>query len=69
MLNLHSSVNEVGEIVTQIIGFSNGSKKTFRNIISSTITQSEFTSFKTTEGFMIKINTDHVLWVEIHPNN
>jgi hypothetical protein len=66
-IDLNSSVKQVGPLVTQIIGFTNGSKKTFTNIISNTITQSEFTSMMTSAGYMIKIATDKVLWVEVHP--
>lgn len=68
-IDLNSSVKQVGPLVTQIIGFTNGSKKTFYNIISDSITQSEFTSMRTIEGYMIKIATDKVLWLEIHEQN
>jgi len=65
MVNLQSTVNSMGEIVTQIIHFSYGEKRTFKNIVSSTITQWEFTKMKTTDGRMILINTKNVILVEV----
>jgi len=64
-MNLQSTVNTIGDIVTQIIHFSGGNKRTFNNIISSSIKQGEFTKLTTTDGRMIMINTANVDCVEI----
>lgn len=67
-MSLKSSTEKVGEVVTQIIGFKDGSKKTFRNIKTSSITQSEFTRMETTDGYWIYVNPDNVNWFEVHNN-
>ena len=63
--NLHSSVNQMGETVTQIIHFSWWNKRTIDGVITSTIKQGEMTKFKTTKGVMWMINTSNVDCVEI----
>jgi hypothetical protein len=65
MLNLNSTVNQQGEIVTQIIHFVGGEKRTFHGIVSESIKQGQFTKFKTTDGTMICINDKNVLCIEI----
>ena len=58
--SLMSSVGEKGSIVTQIIHFTDGTKKTFRGIIVSTIEQGEMTKFSLEDGRKIYINTKNV---------
>ena len=54
-----------GEIVTQVIVFSNGNKKTFRGIKVDSICQGEFTHFELLDGRMIYINTKNVDFFEV----
>ncbi len=63
--NLKSSINNVGEVVTQIIHFKGGVKRTFHNILAETITQGQFTKYYNTDGTMIMINDSNVLCIEI----
>jgi hypothetical protein len=60
-----SSVEQVGDIVTEIITFSSGNKKTFEGVIAKTITQGEFTNFYLTDGRRIFINTKNVDFFEV----
>ena len=64
-MNLQSTVEEQGKIVTQIIHFISGEKRTFRGILSESIKQGQFTKFKTTDGTMICVNDKNVLCIEI----
>ena len=64
-MNLQSSVNKLGETVTEIIHFSNGNKRTFGGIITTTIKQGEFTKMDTTDGRMILVNTANVDCIEV----
>jgi hypothetical protein len=64
-MDLKSTVNQQGKIVTQIIHFVGGEKRTFHGIISESIKQGQFTKFKTTDGAMICINDKNVLCIEI----
>lgn len=64
-MSLLSSVEEQGDITTQIIVFSNGNKKTFKDVIGKTITQSEFTRFDLVDGRRIYINTKNVDYFEV----
>ena len=64
--NLKSSVTEkVGELTTQIIHFVGGEKRTFNNIISTSIRQGQFTKFKQKDGTWIMINDKNVLCIEV----
>jgi len=67
--DLKSSVMEKGEIVTQIITFSQGNKKTFKGVITETISQSEFTKFDLIDGRRIYINAQNVDCFEVLPEN
>lgn len=67
MTNLLSSVSKQGELVTQIITFVGGEKKTFENVISESISQSQFTKFKLRDGRFVMINDKNVLFVEVFP--
>ena len=64
-INLKSSVNEQGKIITQIIHFIGGEKRTFSGIISESIKQGQFTKLLKTDGTMILINDKNVLCVEV----
>tara|TARA_B100001093_G_scaffold457555_1_gene469353 strand:- start:2034 stop:2240 length:207 start_codon:yes stop_codon:yes gene_type:complete len=64
-MNLHSTIEEQGTIVTQIIHFIGGEKRTFNGILSESIKQGQFTKFKTVDGTMICVNDKNVLCIEI----
>ena len=64
-LNLGSSVNVVGERVTQIIHFVGGVKKTFVGVIPETISQGQMTKFRCVDGRLVLINDANVLCVEV----
>jgi hypothetical protein len=64
-MNLKSSVNEIGETVTQIFHFRDGSKRTFSGIIPTTIKDGSFTKMKTKDGRMLLINPDNVNIIEV----
>jgi len=59
-INKKSSVCEIGEVVTEIILFSNGNKKTFEGIKTETISQNEFTQFDLMDGRRIYVNPKNV---------
>ena len=74
MPNLKSSTEQLGRLVTQIIHFSHGNKRTFENIDTSTIKQGEFTKMKLKDGRLLLVNTNNVDCVEVFsqddfPNN
>ena len=69
MRDLKSSVKEqCGDVVTQIIHFVGGEKRTFHNIESESISQGQFTKFRQTDGVWIMINDKNVLCIETFPN-
>ena len=63
--DLQSSVKKSGDVVTQIIHFIGGEKRTFVNIMTSDIKQGQFTKLMTIDGRMILINDKNVLCIEI----
>jgi hypothetical protein len=65
MVDLRSSINKQGDLVTQIIHFIGGEKRTFENIISSSVKQGQFTKLITSDGRMILINDKNVLCIEV----
>lgn len=66
IVDLKSSVTEVsGDLVTQIIHFVGGEKRTFTDIESSSIRQGQFTKFKQKDGTWIMINDKNVLCIEV----
>ena len=68
-IDLKSSVTEIsGPLVTQIIHFIGGSKRTFSNVISKSIRQGQFTKFQQNDGTWIMINDANVLCVEVFNN-
>lgn len=65
-VDLKSSVKEIsGDVVTQIIHFTGGEKRTFNNIVSTSIRQGQFTKFMQTDGTWIMINDKNVLCIEV----
>jgi hypothetical protein len=67
MKDLQSSVKKQGKLVTQIIHFIGGEKRTFENIETNQIKQGQFTKLNTRDGRMIFINDKNVLCIEIFP--
>jgi hypothetical protein len=65
MKDLQSSTKKIGEVVTQIIHFKGGEKRTFEDILTGTIKQGQFTKLETTDGRLIMINDKNVLCIEI----
>lgn len=68
-MDLQSSVKQQGKLVTQIIHFIGGEKRTFEHIISSSVKQGQFTKLVTEDGRMIMINDKNVLCIEIFPES
>jgi hypothetical protein len=66
-IDLQSSVKDVGDIVTQIIHFKDGSKRTFNGVITSTLSQGQFTHFELLNGSHILIHDINVLCIEVFP--
>ena len=64
-MDLHSSIKSQGEVVTQIIHFMNGEKRTFENIVTSSVKQGQFTKLETTDGRLVMINDKNVLMIEV----
>ena len=64
-MDLHSTTKKQGEVVTQIIHFINGEKRTFENIKTNSIKQGQFTKFKCKNGAMVLINDTNVLMIEV----
>ena len=65
MENLKSTVNGQGDVVTQVIHFVGGVKRTYHGILSNSIKQGQFTKFKSKDGTMIMINDANVLCIEV----
>jgi|TARA_R100001594_G_C3914298_1_gene234095 hypothetical protein len=65
-IDLKSSVTEKsGQITTQIIHFVGGEKRTFNNIISTSIRQGQFTKFYLKDGTWVMVNDKNVLCIEV----
>ena len=67
-MDLHSTIKSQGKVDTQIIHFMNGEKRTFENIITTSVKQGQFTKLETTDGRLIMINDKNVLCIEIFGN-
>jgi hypothetical protein len=65
-MNLKSSAERKGKVVTEVIIGTSGIKKTYRGIKTETIEQGEFTKFELEDGRMIMVNTVNVMFVEIY---
>ena len=66
-MNLKSTINSQGEVVTQIIHFVGDVKRTYHGIISTSIKQGQFTKMECTDGTMIMVNYKNVLCIELFP--
>jgi hypothetical protein len=64
-MDLHSTIKSQGKVVTQIIHFMNGEKRTFENIVTTSVKQGQFTKLETTDGKLIMINDKNVLCIEV----
>jgi len=67
--NLRSSVNDIGEYTTQIFIYKNGIKKTVKNLVSSSICESEMLKIMDKNGVMHIINKANLLHTEVHPQD
>jgi hypothetical protein len=65
MTDLQSTTKKQGNLVTQIIHFKGGEKRTFENIKTSNIKQGQFTKLETGDGRLIMINDKNVLCIEV----
>ena len=68
-MNLHSTIEQKGKIVTEILHFNNGNKRTITGILTDTIKQGEFTKFELEDGRLILINTSNVDMIEVFKEN
>ena len=68
-INLKSTVENVGDTVTQIFHFVGGVKRTYDGIIVDSIRQGQFTKFKCKNGAMVMVNDSNVLMIEIFEEN
>lgn len=64
-LDLLSSAGKQGNVVTQIIHFSDGSKKTIEGIKTDTIRQGQFTQFETENERLVFVNDKNVNMIEV----
>lgn len=64
-MSLRSSVEQHGDVVTQITGFLDGSKKTWRRVKTETIEEGSFAKFETEDGRKVYVNINNVAWFEI----
>tara|TARA_B100000963_G_scaffold359506_1_gene387025 strand:+ start:3488 stop:3715 length:228 start_codon:yes stop_codon:yes gene_type:complete len=64
-VNLKSTVNNVGQYITQIIHFTGGIKRTYTGIKPETIKQGQFTKMFCKDGSMLMINDANVLCIEV----
>lgn len=69
VMNLKSTINSQGEVVTQIIHFVGDVKRTYHGIISESVKQGQFTKLYRTDGTLIMINDKNVLCVEVFPES
>ena len=63
--NMKSTVNTQGEVVTQIIHFIGGVKRTYHGILPASIKQGQFTKFQQEDGTWIMVNDKNVLCIEV----
>lgn len=64
-VNLESTVNKMGKVVTQIIHFSRGNKRTVEGVLSDTIKEGSFTKFMVKKGYMVMVRTENVDMIEV----
>lgn len=63
--SLKSSIEKLGPVVTEVIGFVGGDQKTFRDILADTIQVGMMTQFRTKDGKLVYINHKNVNYVEV----
>jgi len=68
-MSLKSSTEQLGDVVIQIIHFANGNKRTFKGILTHTISQGEFTKMMLSDGRMLMVNTANVDCIEVFSDN
>jgi len=68
-MDLQSSTKKQGELITQIIHFVGGEKRTFENVKSTYIKQGQFTKLETKDGRLIMVNDKNVLCIEVFKQN
>jgi hypothetical protein len=64
-MDLQSTTKKQGKLVTQIIHFVGGEKRTFENIKTSNIKQGQFTKLETVDDRLIMVNDKNVLCIEV----
>lgn len=64
-VNLESTVNKMGKVVTQIIHFNRGNKRTVEGVLSDTIKEGSFTKFMVKKGYMVMVRTENVDMIEV----
>jgi hypothetical protein len=64
-MDLESSTKKQGKVITQIIHFVGGEKRTFENVKSNYIKQGQFTKLETVDGRLIMVNDKNVLCIEV----
>ena len=64
-IDLDSSIKKQGELVTQIIHFVGGEKRTFTDIKTDSVKQGQFTKFERANGTLLMINDKNVLSIEV----
>jgi hypothetical protein len=68
-MNLKSSVNELGETVTQIFHAISGEKRTFSGIITASIKEGSELKMKTVDGRMLIVNKKNLFITEVFSEN
>lgn len=63
--SLKSSIEKLGPVVTEVIGFIHNDQKTFVNILTDSIQVGQMTQFRTTDGKLVYINQKNVNFVEV----
>ena len=65
MIDLKSSTQSKGKVVTQIITYVGGIKRTIKGVKTNTIQQGQFTKFDTEDGRLVMVNDSNVLQIEV----
>lgn len=64
-MNLKSTVNELGETVTQIFHAVSGEKRTFHGIITASIKEGSELKMRTKDGRMLIVNKKNLFITEV----
>lgn len=65
IVNLQSSILQQGSMVTQVIHFVGGIKRTYHGILSESTKQGQFTKMMLTDGTLLMVNDANVLCIEV----